>query len=124
MSDYTLPRRADCYIDEPGQCEGEGEHPDWRHPETWEEVKGYLEMGWGVTDRDGDRVKEVKQVHDEHGWGEVILLETGTQYRYEVWSLLVDANVNLVPPATPEEEADALASILKSVSDRRLTHDN
>lgn len=103
----------------PGTCPNNETHKldGWFHADSWDEVKRWLEHGAFVADLDGDRLTKVVEVGlSGYGpyFGRVELKnypESG--FEYDVRSLLLEYT-DIEEPLSPEEEAEALASIMKS----------
>lgn len=108
----TKPNRRGCTTSGT-VCKGHlNEHLGWRHAKSWDEVQEYLDAGALVADRDGDEIKS------SDGNGRVFLVGGGG-YDYTVDSILIE-DVEIIPEATPEEEDEALQSILASFKNTRL----
>lgn len=107
------PARAGCYEYE--NCDN-ADHPGWRHAENWEEVADWLANDLEVADRDGDKVTTIYPNRD------VVLLanEGSNEYHYRPAQILIE-DLELTPPATPEEEDEAMRSIMEAFNKRRLS---
>jgi hypothetical protein len=99
-------RAAECTHDRPG----------WRHATSWEEVEEWLANDLEVIDQDGDKIVAV------HPNRSVVNLaqEGSSEYHYEPHQILIEDLV-LTPPATPEEEDEAMRSIMEAFNKRRLS---
>lgn len=107
----TRPSSADCYRTHPKR--DDVEHPGWTHPTTWEQVQAHLDAGALVMDRDGDPVVSCDPTR------QVVTLTNGRDYGYAVETLMIE-DIDLVEPTSPEEDDEAVASIMKAFENRRL----
>jgi hypothetical protein len=106
------PRYRACY-ENGSTCDGQ-EHEDWRHAQSWDEVTEWLDAGADVRDRDGDLVTAYIPERN------VTILEGGGEYNYQPEQMLLE-NVEITPPASPEEEDEALRSIMEAFNKNRLS---
>lgn len=112
-----IPERKSCYSQPGSVCkEGRytGSHFGWRHAKSWAEVVEHLEAGALVNDRDGDKIVVAKPERNA-----VLLENDRNDYNYSPDQILLE-DIEIIPPATPEEENEALASIMKAYEARKL----
>lgn len=114
--DRKRPDRKQCYLGGASKPNDTcvTEHPEWRHATSYDEVQEWLNNDLDVRDQDGDQVERCDPVHHN------VILTGGGEYGYNAVQILLE-NVELVPPTTPEEEDDALASIMDAFKNRRLS---
>lgn len=112
--DRPKPPKTSCYVNGETSAKTCQNHVGIvRHPTSWDEVEEYLDAGAVVMDNDGDQVFKVERSGgDQRGYS--IAKESGLNYSHYFWQMLIE-DVSLVQPATPEEEDEAIASILNSI---------
>ncbi len=91
-------------------------HPGFIHADSWDQIEGWLARGLKVLDGDGDVVAKVNSARATAGpareeEGLVILQDyAGQLYEYRAKTILLEED-----PVTPEEEDEAIASILRTM---------